>query len=125
MAHLVYTTNPPSKIDKQHVQAFLNTIIQNHVPCFKDILSVVARYYAMSQKKLKSGSRHKSVVMARAMAVYLARQLSGMSYEQIGQALGGRDHTTIIHNFNKIQRLSAHDLATQQAVADLERILLV
>ena len=62
----------------------------------------VAKYYRVPQKVLKSSSRRQSTVTARAMAVYLARELAGLSYEQIGHALGGRDHTTIMHNYRKI-----------------------
>jgi chromosomal replication initiator protein len=75
------------------------------------------------QKVLKSGTRRRSAVAARAMAVYLARELAGMSYERIGRALGGRDHSTIMHNYHKIVDQLTHDAATRDAVADLQRIL--
>jgi chromosomal replication initiator protein len=54
------------------------------------------------------------------MAVYLAREFAGLSYERIGQALGGRDHTTIMHNYQKIARILDHDAATRDALAELE-----
>jgi len=57
------------------------------------------------------------------MVVYLARQLSRLSYERIGDALGGRDHTTMIHSYRKIARLSACDPATREAIEELYRIL--
>ena len=60
--------------------------------------------YGVRKAVLKSASRRQSAVLARAMAVYLARELAGASYEQIGRALGGRDHTTIMHNYRKIDR---------------------
>ena len=60
----------------------------------------------------------------RATIIYLARELTGASYEEIGRALGGRDHTTIMHNYKKIERERQRDLATQEALDDLRRILL-
>jgi len=92
-------------------------------PTLRDILQAVAKYYRVPQKVLKSSSRRQSAVFARAMAVYLARELVGLSYERIGNALGGRDHTTIMHNYRKITKRLTHDSATREAVDDLQRHL--
>ena len=93
-------------------------------PALREIIALVARYYRLPQKHLKSSSRKQSAVMARATAVYLARELTDESYDHIGKSLGGRDHTTIMHNYQKIERELQRDLATQQAVEDLRRMLL-
>jgi chromosomal replication initiation ATPase DnaA len=93
-------------------------------PTLREIVAVVAKYYAVPQKLLKSGVRRQSTVQARAMVAYLARELTGSSYERIGHALGGRDHTTMMHNYRKIERQAKSDLATQEAIDDLRRILL-
>ncbi len=58
------------------------------------------------------------------MVVYLARELAAASYEQIGQALGGRDHTTIIHNYRKIDRQRFCDPVIQETIDELRRVLL-
>jgi chromosomal replication initiator protein len=89
-----------------------------------EIIAVVARYYGLPQKVLKSDSRKQAAVLARATVVYLARELAGASYEQIGRALGGRDHSTIMHNFRTIQRDRQRDWQTQETLDDLRRILL-
>jgi chromosomal replication initiator protein len=89
-----------------------------------DIIRLVARYYGLSQKRLKSGSRKRSIVLARATIAYLARELTDASYEQIGRALGGRDHTTIMHSYKRLQRDTQSDLLTQQTIDDLRRILI-
>ena len=90
-------------------------------PAMRNILQAVAKYYRIPQKVLKSSTRRQSAVTARAMAVYLARELAGLSYERIGHALGGRDHTTIMHNYRKIADALRHDAATRDALAELER----
>ena len=93
-------------------------------PALREIVAVVARYYKMPQKQLQSKCRRQSIVRARATVAFLARELTDQSYEQIGQGLGGRDHTTIMHSNRRIKRDLQHDLALQEAVEDLRRILL-
>lgn len=93
-------------------------------PTLREIVAVVARYCHLPQKLLKSSSRKHSVVMGRATIVYLARELAGASYEQIGRALGGRDHSTIMHNYRTIQRERQRDWQTQETLDELRRILL-
>ncbi len=93
-------------------------------PPLREIIAVVAKYHRVPQKVLKSGLRKQAAVTARAMVAYLARELAGTSYERIGHALGGRDHTTVMHSYRKIHKQLEHDPATREAVADLRRLLL-
>lgn len=88
-----------------------------------DIATTVARYYAMPLRTLRSSSRKAPVVLARAVAIYLARQLTPLSYEDIGRYLGGRDHTTVMHNFKRISLRVPSDRALRAAVDDLLRKL--
>jgi chromosomal replication initiator protein len=93
-------------------------------PSVHEIIAVVARYCVQSQKLLKSASRKQSTVFARALVVYLARELNAATYDEIGRALGGRDHTTIMHNYHKIDSDRKLDAAIQETIDDLRRILL-
>jgi chromosomal replication initiator protein len=93
-------------------------------PTLREITNVVARHFRQSQGTLKSSSRRQSAVLPRSIIVYLARELAEASYEQIGRALGGRDHTTIMHNYKKIELLRRNDLAIQETIAELRRTLL-
>ena len=90
---------------------------------FKQILAVVARYFSLTQAALRSPARRKSLVYARGIAVHLARSLTDLSYSQIGQSLGRRDHTTIMHANQSIEKQLATDAATQQDLEELKRIL--
>ncbi len=92
-------------------------------PKLREIIAVVARYFGVPQSQLKSHSRRQSIVAARAIAIYLSRELAGVSYEQIGHALGGRDHTTIIHNYRKIERARSNDPVVQESLDELRRII--
>jgi chromosomal replication initiator protein len=84
---------------------------------------VAARYYSLTQAALLSSARRKSLVHARRIIVYLARLLTDLSYAQIGQGLGRRDHSTIMHAQRSIQDLVATDAATQRDLEELRRIL--
>jgi len=90
---------------------------------FKQILAIVARDYSVSQVALCSPSRRQSLVHARGVAIHLARTLTDLSYTQIGQALGRRDHSTITHAYRKINHLLADDPDTQQTIDHLHRLL--
>ncbi|MBX3434691.1 MAG: ATP-binding protein [Pirellulales bacterium] len=92
-------------------------------PSLKQIVAVACRYFRITQTALASPSRRKSLVHARCVVAYLARRLTECSYAEIGRALGGRDHTTIIHAESRIQDLLVHDAATAEAIDHLGRIL--
>ena len=87
------------------------------------IVTVVARYFSMPQAQLRGSSRRQSTVLARGVAVHLARMLTELSYAQIGHHLGNRDHTTTLHANRKLLRLVANDSFTQECVKDLKRII--
>jgi chromosomal replication initiator protein len=89
-----------------------------------EVLAVTGRYFGVSQAALKSPSRARSLVHARSVAMYLARELAGCTLQEIGQALGGRDHTTVLHACRKIDRSASHDAALQEELAELRRLLL-
>ena len=87
------------------------------------IVSLTAKLYAVKPAQLKGLSRKQSVVLARGTAMYLARTLTNLSLQQIGQHFGQRDHSTVLHNFRKIERLLQTDTAIQQKISELQRTL--
>lgn len=88
-----------------------------------DIATIVARYYSMPLRQLRSSSRKAPIVLARAVSIFLARQLTPLSYDEIGRYLGGRDHTTVMHSFNRISKRLPTDRALRSAIDDLLRRL--
>ena len=72
---------------------------------------------------MRSHSRRRAIVHARGVVVYLTRMLTDLSYAQIGQTLGNRDHTTTMHAHRKLQQLFETDPLTQECIEDLKRIL--
>jgi chromosomal replication initiator protein len=89
----------------------------------KHIIAVTARYFAVTQAALTGPSRRTSLVKARNIIVHLARQLTDLSYAEIGRQLGGRDHTTIMHADRRLAEQREHDPAIQQALDELDRLV--
>ncbi len=70
----------------------------------KHIIKVVSEFYDISQEDLIIKGRKKEVVRPRQIAMYLMRSELSYSYPGIGEKLGGRDHTTAIHAYEKISK---------------------
>jgi chromosomal replication initiator protein len=89
----------------------------------KQILAVTARYFGITQAALTGPSRRTSLVTARNIVVHLARRFTDLSYAEIGRALGGRDHTTIMHADRRLAEQLASDPHTQRTIDELDRLL--
>ena len=107
------------KIDQQRAQDFLADEQRPSSPPLRDIAAAVARYYRMPLANMRSSSRKQPVVLARAVAIYLARQVTPLSYDEIGQYFGGRDHSTVMHNHQRIETALPKDHALRSAVNEL------
>lgn len=93
-------------------KAALNDLIiaQNKQITLANIRNMVARYYHIDLADLDSKSRKASITLPRQIAMHLAKSLTRHSYPEIGNAFGGRDHSTVIHACEKISRLCDEDL---------------
>ncbi len=67
------------------------------------IQEMVCRYFNVSKEDLLGKSRSRDIVVPRQIAIYLSKELTDTSLQQIGNYFGGKDHTTIMHAFNKIR----------------------
>lgn len=92
-------------------------------PTVREIARLVARHFGLKLADLKSPQRQRSLVAARCVAMYLARQLTPASLSEIGEYFGGRDHTTVLHGCRKTEKLLTRDVAVRRAVADVRRSL--
>lgn len=113
-------TTPTPKSTKSILSDFINNIqIRSLTP--KEILDAVSKFYAITQKDLIGNSRKKELVWPRQVAIYLMREDLNVSYPTIGQEIGGRDHTTAMHAYNKItQEVKEND--NQKVIQDIESI---
>jgi chromosomal replication initiator protein len=106
-------------ITRALIRAYLAEQTSAVKPSLRDIAAAVARHFSLRLADLRSPSRRRSVVVARDVAMYLARALSGTSLSQIGAYFSGRDHTTVSHGCWKTQLLVGSDEGIRDAVARL------
>jgi len=67
------------------------------------IIEKVAAYYSISVDEIKGSSRQKNTALARQIAMYLIRKLINMPLADIGEVMGGKDHSTVMHSIKKIE----------------------
>ncbi len=119
------------KIDKVDMRFALN--------CFKDdiqvkethttltaetIIKTVANYYNLTLTQLVSKSRTANIALARHMAMYLIRNLMDLSFEAIGEAFGGRDHSTVMKACDKVEASKKTNHNYQVAIDELKKTLM-
>lgn len=88
------------------------------------IQKTVADYFDLKTTDLKSEKRHKNLVNARQIAIWLCRDMTKSSYPDIGLKFGGKDHSTIIHSFKKIDKAAATDTKLYDIINKIKHILL-
>ena len=86
----------------------------------EQVIEVVAGHFGMDVKALTGRSRAREVALPRQVAMFLARRETSASLPQIGQALGGRDHTTVMHGCDKIATLAERDEQLRRQLATIK-----
>ena len=87
------------------------------------IQHAVAKEWGVTVDGLRSKTRTKTLTVPRQIAMYLARELLGTQLVEIGQAFGGRDHSTVIHSLEKVQANISEDPALRQRIGNLQKVL--
>ena len=87
----------------------------------QDIQKVVGDYYSVRIEDFSAKKRTKSIAYPRQIAMYLSRELTDFSLPKIGEEFGGRDHTTVIHAYDKIVKDMQEDSTFKEEVENLEK----
>ncbi|HZE40833.1 MAG TPA: chromosomal replication initiator protein DnaA, partial [Stackebrandtia sp.] len=85
----------------------------------EDIMAATAEYFGVSDNDLRGHSRSRVLANARQVAMYLCRELTDLSLPRIGQAFGGRDHTTVMYADRKIRKQMAEKRSLYNQIAEL------
>lgn len=88
---------------------------------YRRILSVVAKHYGIKTKEVKGKSRKKEIANARHIAAYLLRKELEYPLKRVGEILGGRDHTTIMHSEQKIDRLFSTNQEIRHDILEMRK----
>jgi chromosomal replication initiator protein len=115
---IFYEQYKKEKIDNKKLDEIINEATQvyskNITP--NDIIKAVADFYEIPQNELTERSRKQEVVEPRQIAMFLLRDILKLSYPHIGEKLGKRDHTTVIHAYEKISRECNQNAALNQKI---------
>jgi chromosomal replication initiator protein len=88
-----------------------------------NIQKTVSKYFKIRVSDLSSRSRRQTIARPRQIAMHLARELTSHSYPEIGEAFGGRDHTTVINAYKRIKNLKENDAKVSEDYQNLFRTL--
>ncbi len=84
------------------------------------IINEVAHFYTVTNKEIKGKKRIKEIVVPRQIAMYLSRELTNLSFPKIGEEFGNKNHTTVIHAYEKISTNLTTDASLQEEIQQLK-----
>ncbi len=90
----------------------------------KDVVKIVSDFYNIKEESIYEKTRHKEVIKPRQVIMYLLREDFNISYPSIGQKLGGRDHTTVIHSCEKVKEDIKQDALLLEEIGQIRTLLI-
>ncbi len=123
IAYYEFNNTQPSIDSTKNILAGIISNFQSKSTTAKTIIEAVAKFFDINIKDLTGQSRKKELVVPRQIVMYLMRKEINASYPSIGQELGGRDHTTAMHAFNKIDREYNEDEKTKQSIDSVRQVI--
>ena len=114
-----------SPITMEMTERAINDIVakQDKVISSEYIQDVVGKYFSVSPADLRGAKRSNDVTFPRQIAMYLCRAVAQMSFPKIGSEFGNRDHTTVMHAFNKIEKEVKENTNTKLIVDSVKNII--
>lgn len=116
MAHHQLHDTEPSLASTKNILAAMTAHLQQKAINPKQLINLVASFYDVDINSLVGSSRKKELVVPRQIIMYLLRQDLRVSYPSIGEELGGRDHTTAMHAYEKISKNIENDEKLRQEI---------
>jgi chromosomal replication initiator protein len=86
-----------------------------------EVTEVVSKYYQVGKRLLLGDSRARPIARPRQVLMYLLRTHLGVSLEEVGRVVGGRDHTTVMHAVEKITQLATNDVQIREDILKIKR----
>lgn len=109
-------------IDMGLVQTVLKDLVavaEDEVTTPVEIMNAVAAYYKISVDELTGKSRQQAIANARQIAMYLCREMTTLSLPKVGQLFGGKDHTTVMYAFRKVESMMKERLYFYNQVTEI------
>ena len=115
---IVYNSNIDMRLAERVIKRAVK--VDNHPLTIDDIIEKVCNHYGVDQKNVFSKSRKRDYVQVRQVSMYLAQKHTKMPASRIGQLIGGRDHSTVIHSCNTIEKRLKIDKAFYAEISSIE-----
>ena len=115
---IVYNTNVDMRLAERVVKRAVK--VDNKPLTVDDILEKVCNHYNVSQQNVFSKSRKRDYVMVRQISMYLAQKYTKMPASRIGQLIGGRDHSTVIHSCSTVEQRLKVDKSFSAELSSIE-----
>ena len=115
---IVYNTNVDMRLAERIIKRAVK--IDNHPLTVDEILEKVCRHYNVEQRQVFSKSRKRDYVQVRQVSMFLAQKYTKMPAGRIGQLIGNRDHSTVIHSCNAVEQRLKVDQAFQAEISSIE-----
>jgi chromosomal replication initiator protein len=115
---IVYNSNIDMKLAERVIKRAVK--IDDHPLTIDDILEKVCHHYGVTQQQVFSKSRKRDYVQVRQVSMYLAQKYTKMPAGRIGQLIGKRDHSTVIHSCNTIEKRLKIDKAFSAELSSIE-----
>jgi len=115
---VVYNSNIDMRLAERIIKRAVK--IDNKPLTIDDILETVCQHYNVSQQNVFSKSRKRDYVQVRQISMYLAQKYTKMPAGRIGQLIGNRDHSTVIHSCNTVEKRLKDDKAFSEELASIE-----
>ena len=115
---IVYNSNIDMHLAERGIKRAVK--VDNHPLTIDDILEKVCQHFGVSQQHVISKSRKRDYVQVRQVSMYLAQKYTKMPASRIGQLIGGRDHSTVIHSCSTIEQRLKVDKAFVEELNSIE-----
>lgn len=122
---LAYTSLTHSPITIEVVEKAINdvTLQKENIISTDYILDVVSNYFKIDKRDIISAKKSNDIAYPRQIAMYLCRTVGQMSFPRIGNDFGGRDHTTVMHAYKKIEKEIKENTNTKLIVESVKSII--
>jgi chromosomal replication initiator protein len=121
---IAYSSLTDNDVDLEHATEALKEFLDEKRVRTIDsniIIDAVSRYFDMKIDDFKSKRRSRDITHPRQIAMFLCRELTDMSLPKIGNAFGGRDHTTVMHACDKIENFMNNNAEIKRTIEELKR----
>jgi chromosomal replication initiator protein len=122
-----YSSLTGRQIDLDLVKSVMKQLLRKEEKpkiTIEEIVKVVGSKFNIKISEIKSQKKNKNLVLARQVSMFIAREMTSASFPDIGNKIGGRDHSTVIYAHNKIKKIMETDRSLQDAIEEIQHILL-